>query len=39
MGIQALGMGLGTLIAEMGQKQRSSPRMIFVVIRPRSNTR
>ena len=40
MGIQALGMGLGALIAELGvRSRRSSPATISAAIRPRSNTR
>ena len=39
MGIQALGMGLGALIAELGANRKSSPGTISAAIRPRSNTR
>ena len=39
MGIQALGMGLGALIAELGGSRRSSPGTISAATRPRSNTR
>ena len=40
MGVQALGMGLGALIAELGvRSRRSSPGTISAAIRPRSNTR
>ena len=39
MGVQALGMGLGTLIAELGVSRRSSPGMISAAIHPRSNMR
>jgi phosphomannomutase/phosphoglucomutase len=39
MGIQALGMGLGALIANSASSRRSSPAMISAAIRPRSNTR
>ena len=39
MGIQALGMGLGALIAERGVKQGSSPVTTSAAIRPRSNMR
>ncbi len=38
MGMQALGMGLGALIAELGRRsRRSSPATISAAIRPRSN--
>ena len=39
MGIQALGMGLGALITELGARRRSSPGMISAAIRRRSNMR
>ena len=40
MGVQALGMGLGTLVHETGRARRtSSPATISAAIRPRSSTR
>ena len=40
MGVQALGMGLGTLIRGAGRRsRRSSPATISAAIRPRSSTR
>ena len=39
MGVQALGMGAGALIAELGVKQEIVPRTISAAIRPRSNMR
>ena len=39
MGVQALGMGLGALIAELASSRRSSPGTISAAIRPRSNMR
>ena len=39
MGVQALGMGLGALIGELGVKRKSLPATISAAIRPRSNTR
>ena len=39
MGVQALGMGLGALIAELGVKQEIVTGHDFAAIRPRSNMR
>ena len=39
MGIQALGLGLGTLLHEFGVKPRSSPATISAAIRRRSSSR
>jgi len=39
MGIQALGMGLGALIAELGASRKSLPATTSAAIRHRSNTR
>ncbi len=39
MGVEALGLGLGTLIHELGASRRSSPATISAPTRPRSRWR